>query len=177
MASVPPDSPGTSESGNPALGAPNVKGAKLLYLVSWRNSGVPDARYVFADVPIFEATFPNTQALFLFDPATSHTTDILDALQASYINMDPSGKQPHIRDEWYYRPNGVTLHIQWMSFDLDDLLVPERWRGKLKECKRVLQGRGFSSKEGLRHNCKSKKSKKDQGHVSNSYCTRRLLLV
>jgi len=34
MASVPPDSPGASEGGNPALGAPNVKGAKLLYVVS-----------------------------------------------------------------------------------------------------------------------------------------------
>jgi len=34
MASVPPDSPGATEGGNPALGAPKVKGAKLLYLVS-----------------------------------------------------------------------------------------------------------------------------------------------
>jgi len=50
MASVPPDSPGVSQGGNPALGAPNVTGAKLLYLVSRRNSGVPDTRYVFADV-------------------------------------------------------------------------------------------------------------------------------
>jgi len=34
MASVPPDSPDASEDSNPALGAPDVKGAKLLYLVS-----------------------------------------------------------------------------------------------------------------------------------------------
>jgi len=50
MASVPPDSSGVSEGSKPALGPPNVKGAKLLDLVSRRNSGVPDARYVFADV-------------------------------------------------------------------------------------------------------------------------------
>jgi len=34
MASVAPDKPGGSEGGNPALGEPNVKGAKLLYLLS-----------------------------------------------------------------------------------------------------------------------------------------------
>jgi len=34
MTTVPSDTPGASEGGNPAQGAPNVKGAKLLYLVS-----------------------------------------------------------------------------------------------------------------------------------------------
>jgi len=34
MATVLPDVPGLSESGNTALGAPNVKGAKLAHLAS-----------------------------------------------------------------------------------------------------------------------------------------------
>jgi len=34
MATVPPDVPGVSESGNTASGAPNVKGAKFAHLVS-----------------------------------------------------------------------------------------------------------------------------------------------
>ena len=33
-------------------------------------------------IPLFEATFPNTQALFLFDHATSHTADNIDAVTA-----------------------------------------------------------------------------------------------
>jgi len=92
---------------------------------------------------IFESTFPNAQALFLFDHATSHTADALDALRVSHMNMDPGGKQPHLRDGWYYKSNGVTLHIQRMTFDLDDLSVPESWRGKPKGCTRVLQEQGL----------------------------------
>ena len=128
-------------------------------------------------IPIFESTFPNAQALFLFDHATSHTADALDALRASHMNMDLGGKQPHLRDGWYYKSNGVTLHIQKMTFDLDDVSVPESWRGKPKGCKRVLQERGSWPVGGLRHDCKSKKSKKDPGHTSNSCCARRLLSV
>ena len=64
-----------------------------------------------------------------------------------------------------------------MSFGLDDLSIPEEWRGKPKGCKRVLQERGLWPVGGLRHDCKSKKSKKDKSHTSNSCCARRLLLV
>ena len=42
------------------------------------------------------------------------------------MNMDPGGKQPHLRAGWYYKPNEVTLYIQKMSFELNDLSVPER---------------------------------------------------
>jgi len=128
-------------------------------------------------IPIFESIFPNAQALVLFAHAISNTTDAFDALGASHMNMDPGGKQPHLREGWYYKSNGVTLHIQKMAFDLNDLSVPESWRGMFKGCKRVLQERGLWPVGGLRHDCKSKKSKKDRGHTSNFCCPRRLLSV
>jgi len=59
-----------------------------------------------------------------------------------------------------------------MSFDQDDLLVLERWRGKPKGCKIVLQECGLWPAEGLRHDCISKKSKADRGHSSNTCCAR-----
>ena len=128
-------------------------------------------------IPIFEATFPNAQALFLFDHATSHTADAPDALRSSHMNMDPRGKQPHLRDGWYYLPNGVTLYSQKMSFDQDDFTILAKWRGLPKGCKRILQERGLWPEGGMRHDCKSKKSKKDRSHIGNSCCARRLLSV
>lgn len=89
-------------------------------------------------IPIFEATFPDAQALFLFDHATSHTADTADALCTSHMNMDPGGKQPHLRDGLFYKQNEVTLHTQKMSFDFDDDSIPSNWRRKPKGCKRVL---------------------------------------
>jgi len=107
----------------------------------WKGDNLID-HVLNVAIPIFEATFPHAQALFLFDHATSHTANAQDALRASHMNMDPGGKQPPLRDGWYYKSNGATLHTQKMSFDLDDLSVPDRWRGKPKGCKRVLQERG-----------------------------------
>lgn len=94
-------------------------------------------------IPISEATFPNTQALFLFDHAISHTADASDALRESDMNIDPGGKQPHLRQGSYYNPNEVTLHYQKMSFDENNLSLPEKWRGKPKGCKIVLQECGL----------------------------------
>jgi len=44
MATVPLDVPGINASGNRASGAPNVTGAKLAHLVSWRNGSAPHAQ-------------------------------------------------------------------------------------------------------------------------------------
>ena len=142
----------------------------------WKGQNLID-HVVNVVIPIFEVTFPNAQALFLFDHATSHTADAPDALSASYMYMDPGGKQPHLRQGWYYKSNEVTFHYQKMSFDQDDLSVPERWRGKPKGCKIVLQERGLWPAGGLRHDCKSKKSKADCSHLGNACCARRLFFV
>jgi len=55
------------------------------------------------------------------------------------MNMDPGGKQLHIRDSWYYELRGATLYTQKRCFDENDFFVREGWRGKPKEGRRVLQ--------------------------------------
>ena len=126
-------------------------------------------------IPIFQATFPNTEVLFFFDHATQHTADVLNALWASYMNMDPGGKQLHIRDRWYYELRGATFYTQKRCFDENDFFVREGWRGKPKEGRRVLQEWGLWPIGRLGHDCKSKKTKKNQAHSSNSCCTWQLL--
>jgi len=127
-------------------------------------------------IPIFKTTFPHTQVLFLCDHAISHTAEP-DALQVSHMNMDPGGKQPYLRDGWFYKPIEDTLYTQKMSFDQNDLLVPAKWRGKPKGCKQVLHERCLWPPGGLRHDCKSKKAKEDHSYSSNSCYTRRWLSV
>ena len=85
-------------------------------------------------IPIFEATFLNVQALFLFDHTTSHTADASDALHVSHMNIDSGRKQP-------YLDHGVAsgLYMQKKSFDLDNLSIPSKWQEMPKEYRRVLQ--------------------------------------
>lgn len=49
-------------------------------------------------IPIFEVTHPETIAIFAFDNFTSHGAFSSDALIASHMNVEPSGKQPKLRD-------------------------------------------------------------------------------
>ena len=93
------------------------------------------------------------------------------------MNMDPGGKQPHLRQGWYYKSNEVTFHYRKMPFDQDDLSVPERWRGKPKGGKIVLQERGLWPAGEVRHDCKSKKSNGDRSHLGNACSARRLFSV
>src|SRR5205807_6698485 len=93
------------------------------------------------------------------------------------MNMDTGGKQPHLRDGWYYEPHEVRLHYQKMSFDQNDFSLPAKWRGQPKGCKIILKERGLWPVGGLRHDCKSKKYKKDHSHSSEACCARRLLSV
>ncbi|KAG0633634.1 hypothetical protein HOY80DRAFT_896203 [Tuber brumale] len=48
-------------------------------------------------IPIFEWAFPNCQALFLFDNATSHAAYSDDALRAISISLRPGGAQSSLR--------------------------------------------------------------------------------
>ncbi len=52
-------------------------------------------------VPILERRFPNVQALFAFDNATSHAAFTVDALQAKQMNLGRDGKQPQMRPTTY----------------------------------------------------------------------------
>jgi hypothetical protein len=56
-------------------------------------------------IPIFKRRFPNAQALFTFDNATSHAAFAADALRAKQMNMGRGGKQPQMRPMTY--GNGI----------------------------------------------------------------------
>lgn len=47
---------------------------------------------------IFEARFPDAQALFIFDQSSAHGSFASDALLAHKMNAGPGGNQPKMRD-------------------------------------------------------------------------------
>ena len=52
-------------------------------------------------IPLFEACWPNHQAVFLFDNATNHTAFAHDALRVSSMNLSSGGNENHdMRDGW-----------------------------------------------------------------------------
>jgi hypothetical protein len=126
-------------------------------------------------IPTFETAFPNTQGLFLFDHATSHTADASNALRVNWMNLAPGGKQPLLCDTWFYRPDGVMLCQQQMVFGLNDLMVPEKWRGNAKGAQVVCEERGIWPEGGLRLDCASQQLKKDRQDSGTNCCARRLL--
>jgi hypothetical protein len=62
-------------------------------------------------LPIFECCFPNAQALFAFDNATSHVAFTTDTLRAKQMNLGRDGKQPQMWPTTY--GNGI---VQKMCF-------------------------------------------------------------
>ena len=65
--------------------------------------------------------------------------------------MDTVGKQPHLKDGWYYLLSGVTLFSQKITFDQDHLTISAKQRGLPKRCKRVLQERVLWPEGRIRH--------------------------
>ena len=52
-------------------------------------------------IPLFEARWPEHQAVFFFNNATNHTAFAADALRVSSMNLSPGGNQNHnMRDGW-----------------------------------------------------------------------------
>ena len=49
-------------------------------------------------IPIFNATFPSCQAVFLFDNAFNHSTYAADAIRVENMNLHPGGKQGVLRE-------------------------------------------------------------------------------
>ncbi len=105
-------------------------------------------------VPIFEHRFPNAQALFAFDNATSHAAFAVDALRAKQMNLVRGDKQPQMRPTTY--GNGI---VQEMCFPPAH---PPLLYGEPKGLKIVFEERGFWQ-PGLRLGCKDQKnnSRKD----------------
>ena len=81
-------------------------------------------------IDIFEAKFPNSQGLFIFDNAPIHKKYPDDALNADRMNVRPGGKQPIMKDTVF---NG---EVQKMVTDA----------GLPKGMKLVLQERGVETK-------------------------------
>lgn len=89
------------------------------------------------------------------------------------MNLESGGKQPLLRDGWYYESDGVQLIHQPMKFSTDDS-VPFHRRGKAKGIKIVLEERGlWPYNTALRLDCQTKKSSKE--HHGISCCARQLL--
>jgi len=86
-------------------------------------------------VPIFEHRFPNAQALFAFDNATSHVAFTADTLWAKQMNLGRGGKQPQMRPTTY--GNGI---VQEMCFPPAH---PPLLYGEPKGLKIVLKERGL----------------------------------
>ena len=98
-------------------------------------------------IPAFEESFgSHAQAKFLFDHSANHAAMAKDALVASKMNLGPGGKQPKMRDGWYFE-NGVRVP-QKMVFASHHGELP----GEAKGAKVVLQERGLW-RDGLRHVC------------------------
>ena len=53
-------------------------------------------------IPAFEeALGPGYQALIIVDNSQGHSTYTKDALVATHMNVNPSGKQPKMHDTWF----------------------------------------------------------------------------
>jgi hypothetical protein len=100
-------------------------------------------------VPILERHFPNAQALFAFDNATSHVAFAANALWAKQMNMGSGGKLPQMRPTTY--GNGI---VQEMCFPPTH---PPLLYGEPKGLKIVLEERGLWQ-PGLRLECKDQKN-------------------
>ena len=72
----------------------------------WKNEHMLEQ--VKKATKIFEAKYPNTIGLFIFNNAPSHTKKPEDELNADAMNVRPGGKQPVMRSTVF---NG---HVQAM---------------------------------------------------------------
>ncbi len=106
-------------------------------------------RVVENTVTILECHFPNAQALFAFDNATSHGTFAVDAIRAKQMNLGRSNKQPQMRPTTY-----DNVIVQEMCFPPTH---PPLLYGEPKGLKIVLEERGFWQ-PGLRLECKDQKN-------------------
>ncbi|CAG8751852.1 782_t:CDS:1, partial [Rhizophagus irregularis] len=85
-------------------------------------------------IPIFEALYPDCIAMFAFDNSSNHAAFSKDALVASRMNLNPSGKQPVMRNT-YFRPNN---QLQSIIFPIT--YYDEKLNGKPKGIKQVPPG-------------------------------------
>lgn len=94
-------------------------------------------RQVDRSIDIFNATYPGARAVYYIDCSSNHNAYAPDALVASKMNVLPGGKQPLMRDGYYYK-DGVKV-VQAMHTN-----------GLAKGLRAVLEERTLF-KEGMHH--------------------------
>ncbi|GES72956.1 hypothetical protein RCL_jg15606.t1 [Rhizophagus clarus] len=114
-------------------------------------------------IPIFEKTHPGMVAVFAFDNSSSHAKLADDTLNAVYMNLNPGGKQPIMRDTIF---NG---QVQSMVFPAN--YPDENLRGKPKGMRVILQERGLWG-SGLKGFCGNK-----EVSIENPRCCARHVLA
>jgi hypothetical protein len=113
-------------------------------------------------IPIFEVAFPDCQALFLFDNATSHSAYTKDALRASAMNLRPGGGQAKL----WPSINSLTREIQPMVMA----------DGSPKGLQMVLEERGIW-RPRLRVQCRRPDGKKNKLCLNGGSCCARALIA
>ena len=113
-------------------------------------------------IPICERAFPDCQALFLFDNATSHSAFSKDALRACTMNLRMGGAQPALRPGI----NSLTGKIRPMVTS----------EGIPKGLQVVLQERGLW-RPRLRVQCQKPDGKKNKLCVNGGSCCARGLIA
>ena len=106
----------------------------------WRGDDMVNHTVKVA-IPIFNATFPGCQAVFVFDNASNHCSHAADAPRAKNMNLHPGGKQGILREAFMH---GKGL-LQSMSFAQD--YYNRELAGKPKGIKRVLKSVGCGQNE------------------------------
>ena len=66
----------------------------------WTNSHMQDQLKLA--VRLFEEMHPSCQGLFIFDQSSNHGALSEDALRATTMNLGPGGKQPKMRDGYFF---------------------------------------------------------------------------
>ncbi|CAG8537614.1 3313_t:CDS:2, partial [Dentiscutata heterogama] len=93
-----------------------------------------------------KACFPECQALFVFNNATSYAIFSLDALIANHMNLGPARKQKILHSILYFC-KGIR-HDQDMIFSSDYYTL--ELRREAKGLREVLRGRGLWSEKELK---------------------------
>jgi hypothetical protein len=112
----------------------------------WRGDDMVEHTVKVA-IPIFNATFPNCQAVFFFDNASNHSSYAADALRVENMNLNPGGKQAWLRDGYIHdqgRSQSMKFPAEYFNREL---------AGKQKGIKRVLKERGLWPERGLVLDC------------------------
>ena len=132
----------------------------------WREDMVDHT--VKVAVPIFNAAFPDCQAVFPPDSASNHSSYAADALRVGNMNLHPGGEQG-VLQEGFMHGKGLPQSMPFSSNYYNHELA-----GKPKGIKRVLKERGLWPERGLVLECSATHNRLGCG-PEGGHCARRIL--